>query len=65
MASNNRILFHGKGGMTRYRAPEPSEEEKNYKPGIKSITEAAREVEVIREADKRPTSTPWTPPSWS
>ncbi|MBR5709080.1 MAG: FAD-dependent oxidoreductase [Oscillospiraceae bacterium] len=51
MASNNRILFHGKGGMTRYRAPEPSEEEKNYKPGIKSITEAAREVEVIREAD--------------
>ena len=51
MASSNRILFHGPNGMVRYHAPEPTEEEKNYRPGIKTVTEAAREVEVIREAD--------------
>lgn len=49
--ANNRILYHGPGGMMRYHTPEPSEEEKNYKPGVKTITEAAREVKVIREAD--------------
>lgn len=48
---SSRLLFHGPNGMVRYHIPEQTEEEKNYKPRIRTITEAAREVEVVREAD--------------
>ena len=47
----DKLAFHGKGAMPRYEIPEAPESDKQFRPGIKTITEAKREVDVLCEAD--------------
>ena len=46
-----RLSYHGPGGMPRYIIPEAPESYKKFEPTIKTVTEAAREVKVVSEAD--------------
>ena len=51
MEQHKKLAFHGKGGMPRYDIPAAPESDKKFRPGIKSVTEAKREVNVLCEAD--------------
>ena len=51
MGKGERLRYHGPTGMARYTIPDAPESDERFKPGVKSIQEAAREVEVISEAD--------------
>lgn len=46
-----RLRYHGPGGMPRYIIPDAPESYKKFEPTIKTVTEAAREVTVVSEAD--------------
>ena len=46
-----RLRYHGPAGMARYNIPEAPESYKKFEPTIKTVTEAAREVKVVSEAD--------------
>ena len=46
-----KLGYHGPRGMARYDIPEAPESDKKFRPGIKTITEAQREVNVLSEAD--------------
>jgi len=48
---NKKLGYHGPRGMVRYDIPEVPESDKRFSPGIKTITEAQREVKVLSEAD--------------
>ncbi len=49
--ADKKLGYHGPRGMARYDIPEAPESDKKFRPGIKSITEAQRETNVISEAD--------------
>ena len=51
MKGEEKLRYHGPRGMARYDIPEAPESDKRFAPGIKTITEAQREVNVISEAD--------------
>ena len=51
MGKEERLRYHGPAGMARYIIPDAPESDKRFIPGVKTIQEAAREVEVISEAD--------------
>ena len=51
MGKEERLRYHGPTGMARYIIPDAPESDKRFIPGVKTIQEAAREVEVISEAD--------------
>ncbi len=51
MSNEKKLGYHGPRGMVRYKIPDAPESDKRFRPGIKSITEAQREVEVLNEAD--------------
>ena len=46
-----KLGYHGPRGMARYDIPEAPESDKKFRPGIKTVTEAQREVNVLCEAD--------------
>ena len=43
--------YHGPKAMARYTIPGPTENDKRFVPGVKTVTEAMREVKVACEAD--------------
>lgn len=53
MENQDKVRYHGPagGGMPRYIIPDAPESDRRFIPGIKTIEEAARETEVICEAD--------------
>ena len=51
MGKGERLRYHGPTGMARYTIPDAPESDERFKPGVKSIQEAARETDVISEAD--------------
>ncbi|MBR3396724.1 MAG: FAD-dependent oxidoreductase [Lachnospiraceae bacterium] len=51
MGSQDKLRYHGPAGMARYNIPEAPESDKRFTPGIKTIQETARDINVISEAD--------------
>jgi len=51
MEDQVKLRFHGQKGMQRYEIPPASGQEARFYPGVKSVTEAARETRVLCEAD--------------
>ena len=51
MEHKEKLSYHGKGAMPRYVVPPAPESDSRFRPGIRTITEAQREVEVLCEAD--------------
>ena len=51
MEHKEKLSYHGKGAMPRYVVPPAPESDARFRPGIRTITEAQREVEVLCEAD--------------
>lgn len=51
MDRKEKLDFHGNDKMPSYVIPAPPENDKLFKPGIKTVTEATREVDVLCEAD--------------
>ena len=49
--TNRKLDYHGPRGMVRYEIPGIPESDKQFKPVTKTVTEAAREVSVLCEAD--------------
>ena len=43
--------YHGPAGMSRYNIPEAPKSDERFRPTVKTVQEAAREVDVISEAD--------------
>ena len=51
MKKEERLRYHGPAGMSRYNIPEAPKSDERFRPTVKTIQEAAREVDVISEAD--------------
>ena len=51
MEKQEKLRFHSPKGMTRYDIPPAPENDARFRPGIKSVAEAARETKVLCEAD--------------
>ena len=51
MSGEERLKYHGPAGMIHYQIPEPDANDARFAPGVKTVTEAQREVAVISEAD--------------
>ncbi len=51
MEDQKKLRFHSPKGMTRYEIPPVPDSDLRFRPGIKTITETARETKVLCEAD--------------
>ncbi|MBR2793672.1 MAG: FAD-dependent oxidoreductase [Solobacterium sp.] len=51
MKKEERLRYHGPAGMSRYNIPEAPKSDERFIPTVKTVQEAAREVDVISEAD--------------
>ena len=51
LGDQDKLRYHGPAGMARYNIPEAPESDKRFTPGIKTIQETARDINVISEAD--------------
>ena len=51
MEDQAKLRFHSPKGMTRYEIPPVPTSDARFRPGVTSITEAARETKVLCEAD--------------
>ena len=49
--TSGKPVYHGFKGRASYEIPEISESDKQFRPGIKTVTETAREIKVLSEAD--------------